>query len=230
MTSRLHRWLALLIFAQALIWFVSGTVMSFMPIEEVRGEHLVAKPGPAPLDRATLARLSPTLAADGAITALTLRPVLGRTLATVERADGSSRLVDPATGRAVTLASAQAEAIARAAWKGAPAASDVRRVTAETTEYRGALPAWRVDFADAEATRVYVDPATARITAVRTRGWRLYDFLWGLHIMDWKNHENFNSPWLLGFAIGGLLLALAGTVLLWLRWPRRRRKKGEMAA
>ena len=42
--------------------------------------------------------------------------------------------------------------------------------------------------------------------------------------MDWKNHEDFNTPWLLAFAIGGLLLGLAGTILLFMRWPMVRRK------
>jgi hypothetical protein len=49
---------------------------------------------------------------------------------------------------------------------------------------------------------------------VRTGTWRLYDFFWSLHIMDWKNHEDFNTPWLLGFALGGLGLWLGGAVLL----------------
>jgi hypothetical protein len=41
--------------------------------------------------------------------------------------------------------------------------------------------------------------------------------------MDWKNHEDFNTPWLLGFALGGLGLWLGGAVLLCMRWPKRRR-------
>ena len=222
--SRIHRWLALAIFAQALIWFTSGTVMSFMPIAEVRGEHLVAKPEPAPIDPALAARL-PALLAGQDVSSVSLRPILGRTYAVIEDAHGKTRLFDPRSGQATPFDAALATRIARAAWRGEPAATDARRVAAESTEYRGPLPAWRVDFADADATHVYVDPATAKITAVRTAGWRFYDFMWGLHIMDWKNHENFNSPWLLGFAIGGLALALAGTVLLWLRWPRRRRRR-----
>ena len=64
------------------------------------------------------------------------------------------------------------------------------RVTAETPEHRGALPAWRVAFADPDATGVFIAAETGRITAIRTRTWRLYDFFWSLHIMDWKNNED----------------------------------------
>ena len=118
----------------------------------------------------------------------------------------------------------EAAAIALAAWRSASRPSTtVRAVTAESPEYRGALPAWRVAFADPDNTAVYVVAGDGRISAVRTGTWRLYDFFWGLHIMDWKNHENFNTPWLLGFAIGGLVLGIFGTILLFLRWPGRRR-------
>lgn len=98
-------------------------------------------------------------------------------------------------------------------------------VTNRSTEYRGALPAWQVALDDSDATRVYVDAATGRIAAVRTSTWRLYDFFWGLHIMDWKNHENFNTPWLMAFAVGSLGLGVAGSVLLYMRWPRRSRRR-----
>lgn len=45
--------------------------------------------------------------------------------------------------------------------------------------------------------------------------------------MDWSEHEDFNTPWLRAFAAGGLLLAIAGTILLYLRWPRKRRRAAE---
>jgi hypothetical protein len=77
---------------------------------------------------------------------------------------------------------------------------------------------------------VFVAVDTGKITAVRTGTWRLYDFFWSLHIMDWKNHENFNTWWLLAFAIGGLVLGIAGTVLLFIRWPLRRKRKAKRIA
>ena len=39
--SRLHKWLALFAGVQIILWFASGAYMSFMPIEQVRGEHLI---------------------------------------------------------------------------------------------------------------------------------------------------------------------------------------------
>ena len=59
--SRLHKWLALFAGVQIILWFASGAYMSFMPIEQVRGEHLIdrhaAKPLPTQPDLSGLPRL-----------------------------------------------------------------------------------------------------------------------------------------------------------------------------
>ncbi len=226
--SRLHRWLALLIGIQLLLWFTSGLVMSLLPIERVRGEHLVDREAAAPLlADASYAPPQAILAASGGpVRALRHRMLLGRPVAEVETESGELRLHDATTGaRLPPVDARQAQAIALGAYRGTPLpGAAVERVTAASTEYKGRLPAWRVAFADADKTRVYVG-GTGTIAAVRTGTWRLYDFFWGLHIMDWSEHENFNTPWLKAFAFGGLALAIAGTILLYLRWPRRKRRR-----
>lgn len=225
--SRIHKWLALIIGAQLLIWFASGTIMSFLPIEKVRGEHLVER------ERAVALPQGAKLIAPTAIVSRTglpvesiaFRMVDGRPVAEAV-AGGKTMLFDGVTGTPMPpIEPAAAARIAAAAWK-APAKPErtVSRVTAESPEYRGPLPAWRVSFADRDSTSVFVAAATGRVTGVRTGTWRLYDFFWSLHIMDWKNHEDFNTWWLLAFAFGGLLLGLAGTVLLLMRWPFKRRR------
>lgn len=230
--SRLHKWLALFIGAQLLIWFASGALMSFLPIDKVRGEHLVDREAvtaiPAESRFADPATLG--VRAGAPVRAITWHMVGARQVAEVTTSKGIS-LFDGQTGeRLPPVDAGQARGIATAAWKSAAKpASKVSRVAEESPEYRGALPAWRVAFSDPDATSVFVAAGTGRITAVRTGTWRLYDFFWSLHIMDWKNHEDFNTPWLLAFAIGGLFFGLAGTVLLFMRWPVRRRRTGSSA-
>ena len=214
--------------AQLLIWFTSGVVMSFLPIKEVRGEHLVDReriaPLPSNIDAGALGVLIRREAPGTA--SFELAMIDGRLAARTQDRNGQKHLIDAVSGRALPpVDAATATRIARTAWKGDPKASTVaQRVAAESTDYHGGLPAWRIDFAGPDDARVYVEAATGRITAVRTGTWQLYDFFWGLHIMDWKNHEDFNTPWLLGFALGGLALGFAGTVLLVLRWPFLKRK------
>jgi len=213
-----------------LIWFASGVIMSFLPIENVRGEHLVDRERgtslPSDID---FSRLN---AAIGNAKSVSVNVVDGRAIARVERVGGDDLLIDTLTGqRLPPFDAGAAERIVRSAWRGDKSVkATAQRITAESTEYRGGLPAWRVTLADSENTSVYVEANSGRIAAVRNGTWRLYDFFWGLHIMDWKNHENFNSWWLLGFAIGGLILGLMGTVLLFIRWPFRRKRKNKRAA
>ena len=198
--------------------------MSFLPIENVRGEHLVERESVVPLPSGVdLSRLNNTI---GNAKSVSVNVVDGRVIARVERGAGDSLLIDALTGqRLPPFDAVAAERIVRSAWRGDKSVNaTTRKVIAESTEYRGSLPAWRIALSDTENTSVYIEANSGRIAAVRNGTWRLYDFFWGLHIMDWKNHENFNSWRLLGFAIGGLILGLAGTVLLFMRWPFRRRK------
>ena len=226
--SRVHKWLALIIGAQLLIWFASGVIMSFLPIEQVRGEHLVDRDSVMPIP-AGMALIAPQriVAQSGApVEAMTWHMLDSRPIAEVTTAKGV-RLFDAATGAPLPpVDAAMATKIARTAWKSDQKPSSTATIVkTESPEYRAALPAWRIAFADPEETSIFVAAETGRITAVRTGTWRLYDFFWSLHIMDWKNHENFNTWWLLAFAIGGLVLGIAGTILLFMRWPFRRRRR-----
>ena len=212
-----------------LLWFSSGLLMSLLPIERVRGEHLVVRETAATLAPAQQLA-SPALVlrvVPGPVRELRYTTLLGQPVAELTMADGTVRMHDARSGLPMPRIDAPlAMRVARAAYRGpgAPAASVVLAREA-STEFRGKLPVWRVQFEDAETTRVFVSPENGKIVGVRTGTWRLYDFFWGLHIMDWKNHEDFNTPWMMAFAAGGLALAVAGVVLLYMRWPRRRRRK-----
>lgn len=216
---------------QLLLWFASGLLMSILPIEQVRGEHLVARDNTALLAPAAQLASPVTVlrAASGPVRELRYTNLLGRPVAELTMADGTVRMHDAHSARPLPrIDGIVATRVARAAYRGpgSPSAT-VSEMRTASTEFRGKLPAWRIEFQDAENTRVFVSPETGRIVAVRTGTWRLYDFFWGLHIMDWKNHEDFNTPWMMAFAAGGLTLAVAGVVLLYMRWPRRRRRKSQ---
>ena len=214
--------------AQLLIWFASGVIMSFLPIEKVRGEHLVDRETvmiiPAGIKFADPAQINAM--AGASVEAINWHMMGNRAVAEVATTKGI-KLFDAQTGELIPpVGAAQATAIANVAWKSAEKpVSKASRVTSESPEYRAELPAWRIAYSDPDATSVFVAVDTGKITAIRTGTWRLYDFFWSLHIMDWKNHENFNTWWLLAFAIGGLILGLAGSVLLFIRWPFRRKRR-----
>ncbi|WP_226636697.1 PepSY domain-containing protein [Novosphingobium profundi] len=223
--SRLHKWLAVCVGIQVLLWMGSGAVMSWLKIEHVRSEHVIARtPEVLPAD----APLPSWMANDGALVSVTTRAVNGGSVLEVRRRDGAAALHDPSSGRRLSPLSARtASEIAQGAWKGTPTkVQTISPVRAPVgTEYAGPFPAWQVTFADPDRTRLYIDASSGAVLAARSDTWRFFDFVWGLHIMDWTLRDRINSWWLFVFALGGTAIALSGFVLLANRFPRLRRAR-----
>lgn len=224
--SWMHKWLALVVGVQILFWVASGLFFAIYPIERVRSEHRVAEA------QATLSPLSAHAPAEMAAllpetpTRLSYeRTSAGQLLAVAEFAERRPIAIDLDDWAVISPLSAEAASqIAQAYVAGAPQVRSARLVSEETPEYRGQLPAWRIAFDDAEGLAVYVAADTGRVTARRSDLWRIYDALWALHIMDWRDHKNFNSGLLIAASATALLVVLAGFVLLPYRlgWLRRR--------
>ena len=119
--SRLHKWLALFIGAQLLIWFGSGALMSFLPIDKVRGEHLVDREAVTAIPAGS--RFADPVAisahAGAPVETITWHMVGPRMVAEVTTVKAVS-LFDAQTGEPLPPINAdQASAIAKAAWKSA---------------------------------------------------------------------------------------------------------------
>ena len=82
-------------------------------------------------------------------------------------------------------------------------------------EYREKpLPAWAVTFED--DLTVYLSAETGQIGAFRTTKWRIFDFLWMLHTMDYEARDNINNYILRGFSILGIATILSGFTLFFI--------------
>jgi hypothetical protein len=73
---------------------------------------------------------------------------------------------------------------------------------------------WQVQFDDKTKTRLYINADTAELMNVRTRLWRAFDFMWMLHIMDYKGRDDINNWWLWLAALMASLFALSGLGLV----------------
>ena len=226
--GRLHRWIALIVGIQLLFWVASGLFMAIVPIERVRGEHLKAAAAPTVDPHSLAPAISTALAAlpPGRLERIEIRQMLDRPVLLLVSEQGP-QLFDARTGARLSpigADTARALAVADYAGKGIP--TGVIAVTSNNPEYRGPLPAWRVDFNDADSTRLFVAANEGRVISRRTGLWRTYDFLWSLHIMDWQDHENFNNNWLRAAAALALMLSLTGMALIpWrMGWLRKRRR------
>lgn len=232
LSAKIHKWLALLLVVPILFWFVSGLFFALAPIEKVRSEHMVAEAAPLPITAEAAASGLGRLAAAGVEPGekIELRGTMGRPVALITSGDARPRLYDLASGRLLSpIPAALAVAIAERDHAGEARAVKVAAVTENSPEYRGALPAWRVDFDDGANRALYVAADTGAVAARRSTLWRVFDFLWSLHILDFKEHEDFNTPLLIGTTAFALVVIVTGIIMFPSRlgynaWRRRRRK------
>jgi uncharacterized iron-regulated membrane protein len=219
---RWHIWLGWIVGLPIFFWVVSGLVMVARPIEEVRGSHLLRDPKPVQLAAAPVAPAIEGLP----LASLALKQTGSgpRWVATLE--DGTARAADPLTGAWLPELSAIAaarEVMGR--YTGSESVASVARTDPHKPplDLRREIPAWQVTLTD--GTHFYVDTRSGEIVATRTRFWRFYDWMWGLHIMDLKGREDTHNPLIIGFAILSLLTTLLALVMLPLTIRRSRRRK-----
>ena len=84
------------------------------------------------------------------------------------------------------------------------------------SEYRGReLPLYKVISVseDGEEINVYQNPFTGDIVAIRSSQWRIWDLMWGLHIMDWIDRDNIDNLLLKIFSFIALFTSISGVIL-----------------
>lgn len=216
---RYHIWLGWLIGVPMLFWTLSGVVMVWKPIEEVRGTPLLADPAPFELVNPPVA---PRVEGRG-LKSLTIEPRATGPRWVLRFADGGSRLADPESGRLLpgySAADAAREVMAR--YKGTARVASVARTDPDKPplDLRRPIATWQVAMTD--GTHFYVDAASGEVVARRTRFWRFYDWMWGLHIMDLRTREDSHNPWIIVFGVATLTTTFLALVLLPLTIKRRK--------
>jgi hypothetical protein len=99
-------------------------------------------------------------------------------------------------------------------------------VTSIPGEIRGRKPPlWRVEFDHWNKPTFYLSPVTGELVSRRHELWRIFDFVWMLHIMDYDERENVNNLLLRVFTWGAVLMALSGAWLLVYSFPKKKKKR-----
>lgn len=218
--ARWHIWLGWIVALPVLMWAVTGLVMVARPIEQVRGEDLRARP--AAIDPAQVA-FPPQIGDPIREARLVSHPDGPQWIVT--SADGARWRYSAVHGTATPpVVEDEAGLIARAAYAGD---STLEAVTyfapgEAPIEARTGGAVWQARFAD--GVHLYIDDATGEVLALRTGEWRLYDFMWGLHIMDPQTREDTQNPFVIVFALATLMGATLGSILLLRRRKARLRR------
>ena len=91
---------------------------------------------------------------------------------------------------------------------------------ARGSEFRGRnLPLYKVisENENGKKINVYIDPFSGEVSAIRSLQWRIWDFMWGIHIMDWVERDNIDNLWLKVFSFIALFTSLSGIILFFNR-------------
>ena len=226
-TVRIHKWIALIIGVQILLWILGGFVFSVLKIEKVRGEHKAAEWTIQPFDPANIVSLQ-SAAENAGITAIKeaeLGTMMGRPVWRISVA-GSDHgghdhvmTLDGRTGRVLSpISEALATQIAKADYIGKGEFVSIEFIEDPPDEYP--KKAWAAKFNDLDNTTLYIHPNTGEVKARRSTTWRVFDFFWRLHVMDYDDGESFNHPLLIVSAFIALFVALSGLLLLFIKMRR----------
>lgn len=214
--AKWHIWLGWLVGVPVLMWTITGLVMVWHPIEYVRGDHLRADMPPLSTQAVVIPRLNDK------VRSVSLESLPDGPGWIVVEADGGRFRYSPVDGRLYNpVLESDARAIAEAAYAGDAALEDVTYFPADAApmDLRMPLNTWQARFAD--DTHVYIHAQTGEVLAVRSGWWRVFDFMWGLHIMDLQTREDTSHPVLVIFAALGVAGSLLGCVLMFRRRKAR---------
>ena len=221
---RTHKWIALVIAVQALLWMASGLYMTAISIDTIHGDHLVREtrqplvPNHAWIDADTLARAFPDMHS------FRLKQWQGRAVYEVHGGDAVT-LVDAVSGdRLSPLDELATRKLAASMYIGSAPIQSARLLPESPAEVSTRpAPLWRVEFADSRQTAFYFSPTTGELLAKRHDLWRWFDFMWMLHIMDYAERSDVNNTLLRVSSVIGLAFSISGIWLLFYSFRRRRR-------
>jgi len=218
----LHRWLGLFASIQLLLWTLSGLFFTIPDIKDVRGDQYRVW---ETVDNAQTLDHSKLFAMSALLKNLDINKEEDYTILLKRRADtwvyqvkNSNQIsnYDAISGeRLFFITPDEASLIVNRETNLKPKKVELINNQENGSEYRGRnLPLYKVSVEKPKKGMVYVDPNTGEIAAIRTRLWRTFDFLWSLHIMDYRERDDF-SHWLIRiFAFIGLMTIVSG-MLLW---------------
>lgn len=223
---RFHKWLALLLGVQVVLWTLTGFYMVVVHIDTIHGDHLVRTPAAAPFDLTQVAPPSAILAAHPNVSDLRLQRHFDRPVWRAERPGGAA-LFDARTGQPLPPpGEADIRRLARRIYTGTGEIVSARLLTQAPQEMQSRKPPyWQVEFAGWNRPTLYLSPTTGELISRRHALWRVFDFAWMLHIMDYDARTDVNNPLLRVATWSAFAMAVSGAWLLIWSFPRRKKKK-----
>lgn len=241
-----HRWLGVILGIQFLLWTIGGLYFSWSNIDEVHGDFQKKE---APLLSSNLSLISPTMVLDtikkvhqiDSVVSIQLIEILGNPFyqirsikaihnETTHKNDMQpmNHLANAETGQLRgPLSKEEAIEVAKMRFNGETKLKSVDYLTNTNGhhEYReNPLPAYAITFEHPSKTTVYVASEFGTVQKFRNNKWRMFDFLWMMHTMDYESRDHIGNWLLRAFSIFGLVTVLSGFALFFVssKWKKRK--------
>lgn len=243
-----HRYLGLLLGIQFLFWTIGGIYFSWSNMDEIHGD---LNRRPAPLIAINSSFVSPSEIIgkmkivgqnvdsiyDLKLIQLSGKPfyqLLIKEKLVLPHSNHSDKpkfkvqLANAITGELRgPLNKSEAIAIAKEGFIGSTIIREVELLTETSShhEYRsGPLPAYAISFEHPGKATVFVASELGTIQKIRNDKWRIFDFLWMLHTMDYQGRDNFGNILLRCFSIFGLFTIFSGFILFFISSGKRKKR------
>lgn len=225
-----HRWMGVILGVQFFLWTIGGLYFSWSDMDEVHGDHQKAHIHPI---SANIGLVNPQEIIDeiklkdsvNFLFDIRLIQILNRPFYQIIYSKDHDRgkkiqLANATTGELRTaLSKEEAIEIAKKNFTNDTPVKSVEYLTNTNGhhEYREQpLPAFAITFSHPTNTTVYVASELGTVQKFRNSKWRIFDFLWMLHTMDYQSRDNISNWLLRAFSIFGLFTIMSGFTLFFI--------------
>jgi len=203
-----HKYLSFFISIQLLLWTISGIYFAFNKIENVRGEQYRLQ-SPSNYSFKNIEFEIPEA------TSAVVKKRLEKTIVAASTKAGM-RYFDEAGDPLKKISFDEAKKIVVKNTLLKPIAVEEINESKKGSEYRGRqLPIYKVITHNANNKEInaYLNIFSGDIVAIRSAQWRIWDLMWGFHIMDWQERDNIDNILLKIFSVLALISSLSGILL-----------------
>ena len=208
LVRKVHKYLSFYISLQLLLWTVSGIYFAFNKIELVRGEQY-RKQVEQSINLGDFDfEISNT-------TDVSIQKRLGEDIAVI-KVDGTTKYLNRSGESISKLTQSEAMNLVISNTTLSPVLVEEIVNERSGSEYRGrSLPIYKVESKTNKDLdiNVYLNVYSGEVLAIRSNQWRIWDLMWGLHIMDWKERDNISNILLKIFSILALVSSVTGVML-----------------
>ncbi len=225
-SRKYHKWLMLFVGLQLLTWSITGTYMVLMDIDYIHGDSLVAN------NKQTIAfedvnySFSELMIDHNKASDVELGLLLNQSVYRFN--DGEQKVILSAfDGRQLSpLNERLAISIAKDNYTNSKAViTNVQLITVNPPrELSGRhIPVWRIDFDDFASPSFYISADSGQLVTKRHNYWRIFDWMFAFHVMDYIDEEPDNKL-LLFFTVLAFIASIFGLVLTYFRLMPQQKK------